>query len=307
MHGGATGSGGPPGARNGNYRHGRYTREAIEELRKLRAWIKPPPDKKQQQEITRATSRVGERAARVTARLEKGEGYALHISPPHTDVQGWGNHLKDAFGTASTEFAAAEMERLVNALGSAPTECALDAALASIGAAQPKDEIEAMLAVQMAVTHAHVMDFMGRAKRAKEIPQFEFHRQHGREALANVHRPGRNPCQAATWWPADRTGGACSRVSRRPSRCGKRNPSAEYGGWGEKENVGATPCPWLFTWHADAKPGQGEAHCASSLQRQKGAAECTVVQRVVAGLLALATATIGMDVTPAKRSKSYGS
>jgi hypothetical protein len=29
MHGGAPGSGGPKGARNGNYKHGRYTAEAI--------------------------------------------------------------------------------------------------------------------------------------------------------------------------------------------------------------------------------------------------------------------------------------
>jgi glucans biosynthesis protein len=29
MHGGAVGSGGPKGARNGNYKHGRYTAEAI--------------------------------------------------------------------------------------------------------------------------------------------------------------------------------------------------------------------------------------------------------------------------------------
>jgi hypothetical protein len=29
MHGGAPGSGGPKGQRNGNYKHGRYTAEAI--------------------------------------------------------------------------------------------------------------------------------------------------------------------------------------------------------------------------------------------------------------------------------------
>ena len=34
MHGGANGSGGPKGARNGNYKHGRYTAETIA----LRRW-----------------------------------------------------------------------------------------------------------------------------------------------------------------------------------------------------------------------------------------------------------------------------
>jgi hypothetical protein len=36
MHGGAHGSGAPSGERNGMYRHGRYTREAIELRRVIR-------------------------------------------------------------------------------------------------------------------------------------------------------------------------------------------------------------------------------------------------------------------------------
>jgi hypothetical protein len=36
MHGGAAGSGGPKGARNGNYKHGRHTAEAIG----LRRWLR---------------------------------------------------------------------------------------------------------------------------------------------------------------------------------------------------------------------------------------------------------------------------
>jgi hypothetical protein len=36
MHGGAPGSGGPKGPRNGNYRHGRYAAEAIASRRWLR-------------------------------------------------------------------------------------------------------------------------------------------------------------------------------------------------------------------------------------------------------------------------------
>ena len=37
----------------------------------------------------------------------------------------------------------------------------------------PKDEIEAMLASQMAVTHALAMGFLGRAKRAELVPQLD--------------------------------------------------------------------------------------------------------------------------------------
>jgi hypothetical protein len=40
MHGGAKGSGGPKGARNGNYKHGRYTAETIAYRRWLRRRIR---------------------------------------------------------------------------------------------------------------------------------------------------------------------------------------------------------------------------------------------------------------------------
>jgi hypothetical protein len=40
MHGGAHGSGAPSGKRNGNYRHGFYTAEAIAERKAVRAWLR---------------------------------------------------------------------------------------------------------------------------------------------------------------------------------------------------------------------------------------------------------------------------
>src|SRR5215216_6002255 len=39
MHGGAKGSGGPSGTRNGNYKHGRYTAEAKQKREHFRQWI----------------------------------------------------------------------------------------------------------------------------------------------------------------------------------------------------------------------------------------------------------------------------
>ena len=40
MHGGAKGSGAPRGERNGNFRHGLFTREAIEERRWINARVR---------------------------------------------------------------------------------------------------------------------------------------------------------------------------------------------------------------------------------------------------------------------------
>jgi hypothetical protein len=40
MHGGAQGPGAPSGERNGNYRNGFYTAEAIAERKAIKAWLR---------------------------------------------------------------------------------------------------------------------------------------------------------------------------------------------------------------------------------------------------------------------------
>jgi len=44
MHGGASGSGAPRGERNGNYKHGRFTCEAIAERRAIRRFLEECQD-----------------------------------------------------------------------------------------------------------------------------------------------------------------------------------------------------------------------------------------------------------------------
>src|ERR1700731_4841843 len=44
MHGGAAGSGAPKGKRNGKYRHGAFTTEAIDERRRLASLIRDSRD-----------------------------------------------------------------------------------------------------------------------------------------------------------------------------------------------------------------------------------------------------------------------
>ena len=53
MHGGARGSGGPQGDRNGNFKHGVWTRENVETRRALRAYIR------EIRALLRATEPVG--------------------------------------------------------------------------------------------------------------------------------------------------------------------------------------------------------------------------------------------------------
>jgi hypothetical protein len=76
---------------------------------------------------------------------------------PHTDEAGWQAQLKAAFGTASGAFVDAEILRLLTALRTMrddlPLETKVNAALAVIAGVAPRNEVEAMLAVQMAMTH----------------------------------------------------------------------------------------------------------------------------------------------------------
>ncbi len=80
--------------------------------------------------------------------------------------------MRDAFGTTSLDFALNELTKLANALApkngliSEETENSI---LAVIDGARPRDEVEAMLVGQMAVTHTFALELLGRAKRVEEI------------------------------------------------------------------------------------------------------------------------------------------
>jgi hypothetical protein len=66
--------------------------------------------------------------------------------------------------------------RILGALlphGGTPSEAQLNAVLAVVSGAKPKNEIAAMLASQMGVTHTSVMDFIGRTKQSPTVPQME--------------------------------------------------------------------------------------------------------------------------------------
>jgi hypothetical protein len=80
--------------------------------------------------------------------------------PPDGVTEGWWQRLKEALGTSSNDFVRASLFQL-QAAARLPctgiTELAVNAALALIEAAEPKNEIEAALAVQMACTHTAAM------------------------------------------------------------------------------------------------------------------------------------------------------
>ena len=134
------------------------------------------PGNAEKQEIAAATMRHEERPPRVAINIEQPENESVKISPTHSDDAGWQTRLKDALGTSSPAFVDIELARLLSAFrdGAGVIDArAVNAALAVIDGLKPENEIEAMLALQMAVTHGLAMKFSARLYSGKieTIPQ----------------------------------------------------------------------------------------------------------------------------------------
>jgi len=92
--------------------------------------------------------------------------FVEEVYPPDGDNKDWWQRLNKALGTASSDFVNASLRQIQAAARSSPfgkiSETAMNAALAMIAAAAPKDEIEGALAVQAACTHAVAMAILGK-------------------------------------------------------------------------------------------------------------------------------------------------
>jgi hypothetical protein len=135
-----------------------------------------PPDARERAAIDLAHARQNARLPRFATRLEVGsDGNAANIGPLHDDHQGWQARLQDIFGTCGKDFALAQLYHVLGASRSAGQLDAIkaNALLAIVEAAQPANEVEAILAVQMAVTHELAMQALSRAQRVDQINQYE--------------------------------------------------------------------------------------------------------------------------------------
>jgi len=117
--------------------------------------------------LTQITTSVvaGNRPAPVRVRLRRINCNYAQPYPPDGQAFEWWQRLKNAFGTASSAFVDASLQQ-VTAAARLPTggisEIAVNATLAFIESAQPKDEVESALVIQMACTHAAAMAVLGR-------------------------------------------------------------------------------------------------------------------------------------------------
>jgi hypothetical protein len=96
----------------------------------------------------------------VRVKILRSDGKVAQVHPPDGESADWWKRLNAALGTMSSDFVNASLFQIQSASRSpwgGISELAMNAALAMIEAAAPKDEIEAALAVQMACTHTAAM------------------------------------------------------------------------------------------------------------------------------------------------------
>lgn len=128
------------------------------------------PTKAEDQAMLGAMVRHRDREVRPSVAIRGGRD--TEIACPHNDHVGHGIQIADAFGTRSGDFSHACINWLANAArdrNEPLSQEAINAALAVVAAAQPANEMEALLAVQMYATHDLSMEMMRRAKKAGDL------------------------------------------------------------------------------------------------------------------------------------------
>jgi hypothetical protein len=176
-HGGAS-PGAPRGPKNGNFKHGDWTTDAIAERKWLRSLVKSFADngainhngaiKMNKLKNPLASIPEQHRVPPVRVRLQRADAYTEQTCPPDGEIKAWEARLNKALGTVSPDFVKTSLLQLQGAARSpygTISETAINAALAMIEAAAPRDELEGALAVQMACTHAAAMAVLAKMDR----------------------------------------------------------------------------------------------------------------------------------------------
>jgi hypothetical protein len=105
------------------------------------------------------------RRAPVRVKLRRIDASLSKAYPPNGDGKVWWGRLKNALGTTSSDFVNASLYQLQKAAQlpcGGISEIAMNAALALIEAAEPQNEIEGALALQMACTHTAAISVLAR-------------------------------------------------------------------------------------------------------------------------------------------------
>ena len=106
-------------------------------------------------------------------RIIQKAGKAATMSLDHSDQSLGGTLLMEAVGTGDFDFLSVLLAQLTNAAQhkGVVDEKEANFLLSVVKGIEPRDQVEAMLAAQMAATHGAVMTFARRLKNVENIPQ----------------------------------------------------------------------------------------------------------------------------------------
>ena len=93
------------------------------------------------------------------------------ISPDHADKAAGMSLLMEALGTADESFLEGLLQQLAMVAGPEGDERGLNFMIALVKGVEPRDQVEAMLAAQMAAVHSATMTFARRLNHAQNVQQ----------------------------------------------------------------------------------------------------------------------------------------
>jgi hypothetical protein len=130
------------------------------------------PDERDRRQASAIAARQSQVPEAFAVKIYHEPGQAAAIGPNISDSGVWAAKLLSAFGTTNLAFAGRLMTEIVNAVRRDPkapaSEEDTNAALAAVQGIGPRDETEALLAVQMVATHNAAMEFMRRSMLAQQ-------------------------------------------------------------------------------------------------------------------------------------------
>ena len=129
------------------------------------------PTPRTAQAIAEAKARVGQRPPRVRVKAEVRNGPAgavMSMSAPHSDGVGHYDQIRDVLGTSAHAFSEQALTAFAAIAGD--DERSINACLALVGAIEPRDELEAALAVQIAANHAFSLSLLSMARNGPKLP-----------------------------------------------------------------------------------------------------------------------------------------
>jgi hypothetical protein len=128
----------------------------------------PEPGETERKAIVEAAKQQRRRPVRIRLKIEQLGPSNLSVGAAHGDDAGHVVRLRETFGSRSGAYADDALNALINIVGpegKEPSERTVNAGLAVLGAIEPRDELEAAMALQIIAAHTASLEFLNRARR----------------------------------------------------------------------------------------------------------------------------------------------